>query len=235
MIQGRFLNARRFGLARVVSLLVAFLCATIAVVGAQTPAPPVEHAIKSGCFASGLRVGGGDPDAGAIASTSFLRITAADRSFGELLALPTAPSAQISTDGLLPAPPAAAAGSFPCSIVRYGYSGASPSIFGDACPPFIPVVEDNGPVVSLSAASRSGSDSVIRIRVDYNKMFHYGIYNIDQTISFALDGKQSITLPARGVEPVYVTANFKHLESRPHHLTYWVTGMRNLEQGIVCI
>jgi len=222
-------------LPRAVPLLVLLVGTTITAANAQASTPPIESAVKPGCFATGLRVGGGNPDAPAIEPTSFLRIVTPDRSFGELLGLPIADHAFISTDGLIPAPSGADDRGLSCSIVRYGYSGSSPSIFGDACPPFTPVVVDNGPVVSLSAVARRGLDAVLRVRIDYNKMFQYGTYDIDEKISFAADGVQSLTLSVRGVEPVYVTARFPHLSKDAHQLTYWVADMRAVEQGIVCI
>jgi hypothetical protein len=218
-------------MVRFLSALAIVWCVATVAAYAESPPRPVDNPVRLGCDLPDTRVAGGEPDGPPILPGSFLRVSNADGSFRELLELPPAEHAFIDTEGLLPAPLADSKGAaLPCAIVSFPFP-ASPTLAGDPCPSFIAPHIDNGPVAHFAGAAR-GDGAVVRVRVEYNKMFAVGIYDINELVDFSLDGSPELELPARGIEPVYVTARFPNIRPGPHRIAYAVG---HEPQGIVCL
>ena len=70
------------------------------------------------------------------------------------------------------------------------------------------------------------------------KFFASGIFTLDDRVGFSLDGRPEVALPAKGVEPVSVTAYFPHLTPGRHYIAIRVfQGFRDqgVPQGTVCL
>jgi hypothetical protein len=112
------------------------------------------------------------------------------------------------------------------------------SLTGSPCKPIsIPVV-DSGPVAYFETAARNANSAMVRVLVEQQEFFAVGQFNLDDWIGFSIDGGPAVALPAKGVEPVVVTALFPGLPRGPHRVTYTVYQQSDVDgvaQGVVCL
>ena len=76
------------------------------------------------------------------------------------------------------------------------------------------------------------------MRVSQEKFFASGVLTLDDWVGFSVDGGPQVALPAKGVEPVFVTAYFPRLAAGPHRIeisTYQGPKDGGAPQGTVCI
>lgn len=113
------------------------------------------------------------------------------------------------------------------------------SLSGQPCDYKNYTVVDNGPKVLFAGAARNESGAVIRVQVIQEKFFASGVFTLNDWVGFSVDGGPQIALPAKGVEPVYVTAYFPGLSPGPHHIFINVfDGFYDSDgapQGTVCV
>jgi hypothetical protein len=91
------------------------------------------------------------------------------------------------------------------------------SLTGSQCKPPRATVVDNGPVAYFAGAARDERSATVRVRVSHEKFLAAGVFDIDDWVGLSVDGPE-IALPAKGVEPVFVTARFIGLPTGPHRV-----------------
>jgi len=125
-----------------------------------------------------------------------------------------------------------------CSAVNPALDYGNVSLSGDACAYKNFTVVDNGPRAMFAGVARSDAGAAIRVKVVQEKMFAAGVFTLDDWVGFSVDGGPQVALPAKGVEPVYVTAYFPDLPAGPHHV--FISAFQGLydggaPQGTVCL
>lgn len=61
---------------------------------------------------------------------------------------------------------------------------------------------------------------MVRVCVMHEKYSAARVFEIDDWVNFSVDDGPQVALPAKGVEPVFVTARFFGLSERPHRVVY---------------
>ncbi|MFY9720365.1 MAG: hypothetical protein WAK16_12065, partial [Candidatus Cybelea sp.] len=156
----------------------------------------------------------------------------------ELLPFPPAQSGMLLTERLIPAPqddPSFKTVS--CSIVSFG-SNDGISLTGSPCKAPPPNFVDSGPVADFAGAAREDRSAVVRVSVEQQKWFAVGTFEIDDWVGFSIDGGPVVALPAKGIEPVVVTARFLGLTEGPHRISYTAYqgfDTDRISEGVVCL
>jgi hypothetical protein len=163
----------------------------------------------------------------------FVLVTAVN-GYRELLSASTAPLASIESMRLLPA--ASESAPVKCSGIRLD-DAHGVSLSGAPCAPVILAHAASGPDARFVGAARSQYAAAVRVNVEDAGSAPKSA--IDDSIEFSVDDGSPVTLPARGVEPVSVTASFPYLSAGPHRIAYFVYKGRDDSddppQGMVCI
>ena len=193
-----------------------------------TPTPPPAGCSMNGQLVVGHGLGNPPP--------SFIRIVTKDSKLKEVLPLPSTQSDMIQTEGLLPATQRGPT-DVDCSAAVPPENG-SISLSGAPCDFKHFTVTDNGPRAIFAGAARSESGAVVRVQVIQEKFFASGVFTLDDWVAFSVDGGPQIALPAKGTEPVYVTAYFPNLATGAHHIdidTFDGFMDGGAPQGTVCL
>jgi hypothetical protein len=154
---------------------------------------------------------------------SFIRVTSKDGSLNEILPLPSVQSDMIQTESLIRGPSNGDEWvDVNCAAVNPVDAYGNVALSRDPCDYRNYTIVDNGPKATFAGAARSGSAAVIRVKVVQEKFFTSGIFTLDDWVGFSVDGSPEVALPAKGVEPVYVTAYFPYLKPGRHYVAITV-------------
>jgi len=154
---------------------------------------------------------------------SFIRVTSKDGSLNEILPLPSVQSDMIQTESLIRGPSNGDEWvDVNCAAVNPVDAYGNVALSRDPCDYRNYTIVDNGPKATFAGAARSGSAAVIRVKVVQEKFFTSGIFTLDDWVGFSVNGSPEVALPAKGVEPVYVTAYFPYLKPGRHYVAITV-------------
>jgi hypothetical protein len=173
------------------------------------------------------------------APPSFIRVTSKDGTLKEILPLPTVQSDMIQTESLISLGESDSKWTdVSCTAVNPVDAYGNVALSTGPCDYRNYTIVDNGPRAMFAGAARRNSAAVVRVQVIQEKSFASGIFTLDDRVGFSLDGGSEITLPAKGVEPVNVTAYFPHLTPGRHYIAIEVFqgfGDQGAPQGTVCL
>jgi hypothetical protein len=162
----------------------------------------------------------------------FLLITAVN-GYRELLSAAPA-GATIDSMRLLPA--ASESAPVKCTAIRLDDTDGI-ALRGELCVPLDRAPSNLGPVARFSGIARGQYSAAVRVLVEESGATPKS--TIDDSVAFSVDGGPSVTLPARGAEPVSVTSVFQYLGDGPHRITYAAfrghAAQDTPSQGVVCI
>jgi hypothetical protein len=196
------------------------------------PTPPRQAGCQmKGDLISGRGLGAPPP--------SFIRVTSKDGTLNEILPLPTAQSDMIETESLIPLRESDSKWTdVSCAAVNPVDAYRNVALSIGPCDYRNYTIVDYGPEAIFAGAARRNSTAVVRVQVIQEKYFASGIFTLDARVEFSLDGKSKVALPAKGVEPVNVTAYFPHLTPGHHHIAIKIfEGLDDdgAPQGTVCL
>jgi hypothetical protein len=163
----------------------------------------------------------------------FILVTAVN-GYRELLSASAPAGASIDSMRLLPASSESAP--VKCWSIRLDDTEGI-SLRGAYCAPIDRAHVDVGPTARFSGTARGQYSAAIRVLVEESGSAPKS--TIDDSVEFSVDGGPSVTMPARGVEPVSVTSIFQYLADGPHRIAYTAFQGRDAHdapsQGVVCI
>jgi hypothetical protein len=180
------------------------------------PAPPSQAGCQiKGDFISGRGLGTPPP--------SFIRVTSKDGTLNEILPLPPVQSDMIQTESLISLRESDSKWiDVTCAAVNPIDEYGNVALSSGPCAYRNYTIVDNGPEATFAGAARDGLTAVIRMRVVQEKFFASGIFTLDDWVGFSVDGGPEVALPAKGVEPVYVTAYFPRFKPGHHYVAITV-------------
>jgi hypothetical protein len=163
----------------------------------------------------------------------FILVTAVN-GYRELLSLPSPAPASIDSMRLLPA--ASESAPLTCVMIRL-HDDDGMALRGAQCNPLDRTPDDSGPIAHFSGIARGQYSAVVRVLV--NETGSAAKTAIDDSVAFSVDGGPGVIVPAKGIEPVYVSSTFQYLAEGPHRITYVALHGQEAPdpapQGVVCI